>query len=338
MVRWTFFSCLAIAVAFNGMLLQAEDIPLHVAVQNGFVDVKVTGRGASSGDSVQVSVKRTAKAPRNISVIVEPGTVIKSTSGKVQSMALNGVKCEVKGRSYLPATKIEVTSSPRTFILEGFCRDFKMPTPQTSDSFSIAAPDPMNAQILVRAKSLGTSIKVTQSALWIKANGASDEELKERFKASKEEIEAAHQLLVAVEDPAKEEEIKLKLDDISSLITDIRDAVLDAQQNRGKTAVVSKEGVSLMTTPISQVEIPKGTEVTVMGGFGGRFMVKAEVDGRILLGRIDGDALSMNEKDKDAPATSQIFRPIDTGQFRLNVLDKVKVNVGGGSVRVNVGN
>ena len=106
MIRMMFLAVLSLLIGLVGKpLLAARPIPLHIAVQKGLVEVQVQGRGSSTGDSVQVSVRRTT--PQNVTVVVEPGTVINSKSGDVQSMSLNRVKYEQIGRDLRAATKIE---------------------------------------------------------------------------------------------------------------------------------------------------------------------------------------------------------------------------------------
>ena len=175
-------------------------IPLHVAVERGLVDVQVAGRGASTGDSVEVRVRR--KDDAKLTISVEPGTVIQPTGSNVQTMTLAGVKYKHSRRGFEPAAQIELNDDSRqTYILEGYCRDFEKPTPTRHNQFSVQGPDADNAQVLVRAKQLGATVKVTQSAIWIQRSNPKDEELRQRFDMSDDEIQAARGLLVAVDSP-----------------------------------------------------------------------------------------------------------------------------------------
>ena len=123
-------------------------IPLHIAVEKGLVEVEVLGRGAAAGDSIQVSVKR--KGGADISVSVEPGTVIQPKTGQVQTMVLAGVKYKQVASGWQKADVIELKDSQKqTYLVEGYCRDIEKKTPSTKDSFAVAAPDGGDAKVLV---------------------------------------------------------------------------------------------------------------------------------------------------------------------------------------------
>jgi hypothetical protein len=196
-------------------------IPLHVAIDKGLVDVTVYGRGSSTGDSVQVTVQR--KTPRSVHVIVLPGTVIESTSGDVQSMALGGVKYELIGNGYYEAESIELTDDEQhIFILQGYCRDIEKPTPTSQDLFKVTPPDSATAAVLIQARRVGASSKLTQAAIWIQRSDVSDEELQKAFPVTLEEIHAARRLLVSIEQPEVTVDVQVLIDKLGERLAERR--------------------------------------------------------------------------------------------------------------------
>lgn len=207
------------STGLGGAVFADRAIPLHVAIEKGLVDVSVNGRGSSTGDSVQVTVKRTTN--REVRVEVAPGTVIESKAGDVQSMALGGVKYERIGNGYYEAEAIELADDkPHVYILQGFCRDFEKPTPQTQSTFNVAAPDKADASVLAQALRVGASTKLTQAAIWIKRSNVSDEQLRKSFPMTDEEIQAARQLLVSVDTPDATVDVEALVDNLREKLGD----------------------------------------------------------------------------------------------------------------------
>lgn len=194
-------------------------IPLHIAIEKGLVDVTVNGRGSSSGDSVQVTVQRGTR--NNVRVAVLPGTVIESKTGDVQNMTLGGVKYEQIGNAFHEADVIELNDDKQhVFILQGFCRDFEKPTPQSQNTFNVSAPDASDTKILLQAAKLGASSKLTQAAIWIQRSGVSDEQLRKTFPVTQEEIDGARSLLVSIESPETTVDVQVLIDKLSGKIGD----------------------------------------------------------------------------------------------------------------------
>ena len=255
-----------------------KPIPLHIAIQKGLVDVEVLGRGASTGDSVQVSVKR--RGGVDVAVSVEPGTVIQPKAGPVQSMALAGVKYKQVEGGLQKADLIELNDDGKhTYILEGYCRDIEKPTPNTQDSFAVTGPDAENAKVLVHAKRLGATVKVTQSAIWIQRSKLSDEDLRRHFQVSVEELDAARQLLVAVErpDPARDVDVKVVLDHVRQL------AARNPGSNikRGDTVETLSDEAEFKSRRGDKTlgKLPKGQQLEVLGLVSDSVVVRAEVEG-----------------------------------------------------------
>lgn len=170
-------------------------IPLDVAVKTGLVDVEVKGRGVCSGDAVRVEVR--CKVGRPVHVVVEPGTVVESSSGKVQSMVCHGVKYQKAGDKY---RRVDVMvlgdDAPQTFLLEAFCRDFSKPTPGADSSFRLGAADRAATRVIVKGKEAEASLKAIQVAVWLQ-RGVSEDEVRRRFRATEAEVKTARVLVEA---------------------------------------------------------------------------------------------------------------------------------------------
>jgi len=214
------FPMLVLSLVGLGSTAFAERaIPLHIAIDKGLVNVTVNGRGSSTGDSVQVTVQRATNTA--VSVEVLPGTVLESTSGDVQSMAIGGVKYERIGNGYYETESIELTDDKQhVYILQGYCRDFGKPTPQLQSTFKVTPPDPANASVLIQATRVGASSKLTQAAIWIQRSNVSDKEIQQTFPMTSEEIQAARRLLVSIEQPEGTVDVQVLIDKLREKLGD----------------------------------------------------------------------------------------------------------------------
>lgn len=318
------------ALALPAMARAADGpVPLHVAVEKGLVDVEVVGRGSSTGDSVQVRVKR--KGGANVSVSVDPGTVIQPKGTAVQTMALAGVKYKQVQGGWQQADTIELKDdSQQTYILEGYCRDIEKPTPKTQDSFAVNGPDAENAKVLVQAKRLGATVKVTQSAIWIQRSKMSDDQLKKFFQVSTEELNAARQLLVSVEKPEEKSDVDVKV-----LLDKVRQFAArpsDGAVKRGDTVEITVDEAELKTRfggkPVGSLK--KGVQLEVAGIAADAVIVIADVDGKKQRGTLKMADVKV-VKSAAAPAANRPFaravrQVLD--DVHLEVFDKVDVTVG----------
>ncbi|MFO0870358.1 MAG: hypothetical protein U0935_15635 [Pirellulales bacterium] len=299
-----------------------KPIPLHIAVQKGLVEVEVHGRGGSTGDSVQVGVRRLA--PGNVSVVVEPGTVIQPKAGPVQTMALAAVKYRHVEGGWQKADAIELNSdAPQTYILEGYCRDIEKPSPGARDAFEVAGPDRENARVLVQAKKLGATVKVTQSAIWIQRSKLSDDELRRHFQVSVEELDAARQLLVSVEKPeaGREVDLKVAFDRLRRLASRAGSAAL----KRGDTVEVTEEEVPLKTRAGDKTvaTLKKGQQLEVLGVASETVTVRGEVDGQKQRGQ-----LRLAEVKRVRSASRPVLGALlkAASDVELEIFDKVDAN------------
>ncbi len=301
-----------------------KPIPLHIAIQKGLVEVEVLGRGASTGDSVQVRVKRVGGV--DVAVAVEPGTVIQPTAGSAQSMALAGVKYKQVQGGLQKADLIELNDDDQqTYILEGYCRDIEKPTPNFKDSFAGAGPDADNAKVLVRAKQLGATVKVTQSAIWIQRSKLSDDELRRHFQVSVEELDAARQLLVSVArpDPAKDVDVKVVLDRVRQLSA--RNPATSI--HRGDTVELVSDEVEFKSRLGDKTlgKLPQGQQLEVLGVVSDAVVVRAEVEGKKQRGLVKLTDVK-RVKAANRPILSAALRAAE--EAKLEVFDKVEVSVG----------
>lgn len=164
-----------VCFAAGNAVADSEPVPLDVAVRTGLVEVEVKGRGAASGDSVQVEVRR--KAPREARVVVEPGMVLEPV-GTVQSMVCLGVKYERTGDKYRRVDVMVLADDrPRTFVIEAYCRDFQKPTPRPTSAFQLGGTDVPAARIIVKGKAINAPTRTIQIAIWLQ-KGVSEEQLR----------------------------------------------------------------------------------------------------------------------------------------------------------------
>lgn len=206
------FAAITVSLGLVPPFAEAATAPvsLDVAVRNGLVEVDVRGRGSCSGDAVSVSVRR--KAKQNVHVVVEPGTVLESTSGDVQRMACHQVKYERLGRKYKRVDVMVLNDeAEHTFLLEAYCLDQDKPTPTRESQFTIGSTDRIAARIIENGKKAGATIGAIQVAIWNRSDTTDFEGTSRSINASPTETEVARGILAASEaaeqgDAAEEEE------------------------------------------------------------------------------------------------------------------------------------
>jgi len=177
---------------------QADDaMPLHRAVAEGAVSVRVHGLGASSGDALEVSLRRLV--PRSLRVSIAPGTIFRSKNPAAQDMAgarFRGVRAGAT--SYTPSSEALLDDdAERVMIVEAYCMNFHRANPTRADEFTVAAPGPGLAVLLEEAIRDRRDSRVTQAALWIARDGVSDAELARRFPVGPTDLVEARRWLAA---------------------------------------------------------------------------------------------------------------------------------------------
>jgi len=199
--RWlalTLSLCIALGIglpAYSQTTSAAVPVTLQSGVSRGLVEYEAYGTGASSGDSVKLRVKKTAKAKGPLDVSVPEGSVLRSSSGAAQSMVVASVRgVDMGGGMISPTSRIHLSgSNPVTVILSAFCAEFEKDNPSPSTAFSLESPDPMLACITKRSRNL--SIPARQAAVWIQTDGVSFEHVNEKFSVSPGDWAAAQQVV-----------------------------------------------------------------------------------------------------------------------------------------------
>lgn len=177
----------------------AAELSLLAAVQQGAAEVYITGRGYSTGDALQLRVRK--KVAGDLAIKIDPGTVLVHTKARCQSMVLYGVKWHWTAQAKWSACSEIVLNSnaEQVFILEGYCRDAKLPSPQKSDYFTLGKNDGASLEVLLKGKKNGCTAKIIQAAIWIARDRVQDTFLATSFHCSVREIEAARSLLEVVQ-------------------------------------------------------------------------------------------------------------------------------------------
>ncbi|MEK6247688.1 MAG: hypothetical protein N2C12_05870, partial [Planctomycetales bacterium] len=87
------FSVVSIALlSLLSVTPAAAGVSLGTAIKKDQVEVSITGRDSSSGDAINLHIRRLV--PDTVRIDIQPGTVFRSKSGKVQSMVFRSVRFE----------------------------------------------------------------------------------------------------------------------------------------------------------------------------------------------------------------------------------------------------
>lgn len=171
---------------------------LSEAVDNGLIKAKITGSGASSGDSVNLELTRLTSD--RIEITVPKGMVL-IASEESQNMVVYRVSGIPEDSKWIiPVSEIILDSSdPQTYILEAYCLDFHKSNPGSNTRFSIEImTDPEIQSILDALDNLSpdiTTVEAIQTAIWISTDDVSREELLDKFTVDQNEIENAKIIL-----------------------------------------------------------------------------------------------------------------------------------------------
>lgn len=245
---------------------ELASVSLVEAVQSGLVEVDVQGRGACSGDAVRVEVRR--KVTRTVRLVVEPGTVMESSDGKVQGMVCHGVKYQLEGSQYRRVDAIVLNDDrTQTFVLEAFCRDFSKPMPKTNNSFQLGAVDRQATAVIVKGRSNGVATKAIQIAVWTQ-RGVSQEEIGRRFRATDSEYTAANKLLAAV-NAAEQGDVGTESRIVQSLRTAVKvdlGPLVDGIQERRNALPFRKGDTVVVTSGSARIRARQRTVGTAKKG------------------------------------------------------------------------
>ena len=125
-VAKTVISLFFLALPLHG---QNPDVTesLPTAIANGHVITGFRSTGASSGDSILLSIAKTSAAPNGRLIItVLPGLRLNNVSQTGQSIVLAGVRGRVAAPgSFIPASVIVLTGpEASTHVLSAYCAEF----------------------------------------------------------------------------------------------------------------------------------------------------------------------------------------------------------------------
>jgi hypothetical protein len=239
-------------------------------------------------------------------------------------MVLAGVKYKQVPSGWQKADAIELKDNQKQiYILEGYCRDIEKKTPSTKDSFAVAAPDSGDALVLVRAKQLGATVRVTQSAIWIQRSKLSDEEIRQRSLLNAEELSAARQLLVSVERPdaARDVEIKVALDRIRQLAARNPGAHIKP----GDVVELANDDVEIKSRLGNKTlgKLKKGQQLEVIGLTNDAVVVRTEFEGQKQRGLVKLTDLKL-VKSATRPVLNAVLNAAEG--LQLEVFDKLDTN------------
>jgi len=171
---------------------------LSEAVNNDLVKAKITGSGASSGDSINLELTRLTSDRMEITV---PKGMVLIASDESQNMVVYRVSGIPKdSKMIIPVSEIILDSSdPQTYILEAYCLDFHKKNPGSNTRFSIETlTDPEIQSILIALDNLTpdiTSVVAIQTAIWISTEDVSKEELLDKFPVEQDDMDNAKVIL-----------------------------------------------------------------------------------------------------------------------------------------------
>lgn len=167
---------------------KAPDVPTLVmslpeAVEKGLVHLSIEGQGSSSGDSIQMRIKRVQRRPMRLTLA--PGTVLKSLKGSVQNMIIAAIKGVIKSSTmYEPKSAVELADDEiQTYLVEAYCLDFEKDNPGEGDGFLFDDVDNQMLAVIRAVPKEKQNADVIQAAIWL-ADGVAEDKIKERFPIS----------------------------------------------------------------------------------------------------------------------------------------------------------
>ena len=146
------------------------NMTLGRAVADGVVRVAFNSVGASSGDSVLLTVSKTPSArPGLFELDLPAGTVLKARSDESQDL----VVVAVRGRALpdgriRPGNRILVASRrPVTYVIAAYCTDGEKSDPEPGSRYALGGRDAGLA--CVARAGLGLPVPVMQAAVWMRS-------------------------------------------------------------------------------------------------------------------------------------------------------------------------
>lgn len=171
-----------------------ETLPLYEAMREGKVVADFTATGASSGDSIEMTVRGPAVGNRPLRLSVPPGLFLRNGSGSWQSMVVSGVRGRsMGGGRYVPTSTITLTNAvpSATYVLSAYCAEFQKDNPSPNSRFTVEPPEETLACILSNAEKQGLSVQATQAAVWIYTDHVDYGTMSHKFSISESDWTAA---------------------------------------------------------------------------------------------------------------------------------------------------
>lgn len=196
-----------------GLLLSVVSLSTEAAGEDlvdaaaaGRVEIQITGLGASTGDSMVITVRRLV--PETLRLTLAPGTMIKSGNQQTQDMVTAKIKGERipgdENRYWVMSEIVLADDRTRSFIVEAYCLDFDKENPNRGSTYRLLSVDPRAKKIILAGKERNVTPEVLQASIWIDRAGLSDSALKQRFPVDDKDIKAARSLLADIDaEPVK---------------------------------------------------------------------------------------------------------------------------------------
>ncbi len=173
-------------------------LSLSDAISNGYVLANITGKdlGASSGDSIVLSIQSLVSHPIEIELIPQ-GTILLA-SGDYQNMAVQSLRGLRSLSGYYPRDKIVLdASSKASYLFSGYCVNFEKENPTIITRFTISGVDPTIAKIfsVVNPPTSVAEVNAIQTAIFAVTDNISKGDLQERYPEGVAQIPNAKAIL-----------------------------------------------------------------------------------------------------------------------------------------------
>lgn len=157
-------------------------VTLQNASMRGLVEYTFAGTGASSGDSIRLTVQETPKAAgRSLTITLPPGSLLHNSNASSQNMVVSVIRgVDLGGGLIRPASQIYIHgTSPVKVVVSAFCAEFEKNNPSAGTTFTLEQPDSMLACIVRQGRDL--SIQAQQAAVWIYTDSITYEHMRTKF-------------------------------------------------------------------------------------------------------------------------------------------------------------
>ncbi len=164
---------------------------LPQAISDGDVFFQFQSNGASSGDSILLTITSLRNTELLISIL--PGTRLTNVSGTGQSMVIAGVRGVMQGpNAFTPTSQIDLKdNNAHVYLLSAYCAEFAKDNPSPNSVFSLGLVDQTLDCILAASVEQGLSIQATQASVWIYTDRISPDVINHKFSITPADWSAA---------------------------------------------------------------------------------------------------------------------------------------------------